>query len=224
MQHTIEFSPVYSTLRLDLEPGEQVRGEAGSMVSMHPNITLEAKTSGRGLLGSIKAAVGGESLFATLYTAEHGPGEVILAPAAPGDIVHVKLDRETWFAQRGAYLAGAPDLTLSTQGSIKAFISGEGLFLSTMTGSGDLFLTSFGAVYYRDLRIGERYIVDTGHVVAFPSTMTYAVRKAAKGIFSSIASGEGLVCEFMGPGRLYMQSRNIRALASLIDPFITRTS
>lgn len=220
MKFTIEHAPVYATLRVDMQHGEQFRAESGAMVSMSPSIGLEATTSGKGFMGTIKAAVGGESIFATLYSATQGAGELVLAPGAPGDIVQLELRDETWFAQGGAYLAGDPSLTLGTQGSIKALISGEGLFLSKITGSGPLFLTSFGAIYSRDLAIGERYIVDTGHIVAFPSSVTYTVRKAARGLFSTLASGEGLVCEFMGPGRLYMQTRNVSALARMIQPFI----
>lgn len=220
MKFTIEHAPVYATLRVDMQHGEQFRAESGAMVSMSPSIELEATTSGKGFMGTIKAAVGGESIFATLYSATQGAGELVLAPGAPGDIVQLELRDETWFAQGGAYLAGDPSLTLGTQGSIKALISGEGLFLSKIAGSGPLFLTSFGAIYSRDLAIGERYIVDTGHIVAFPSSVTYTVRKAARGLFSTLASGEGLVCEFMGPGRLYMQTRNVSALARMIQPFI----
>jgi len=220
MTYSIDHSPVYSTLRVQLRQGEQFRAEAGAMISMSPTVELAATSSGKGVLGTLKAAVGGESLFASMYTAAYGDGEVVLGPSAPGDIVQLNLRNETWFAQRGAYLAGDPLLTLGTQGSIKAFISGEGLFLSTISGVGDLFLCSFGAIYHRDLAIGERYIVDTGHIVAFPSSVTYTIRKASKGIFSTLASGEGLVCEFMGPGRIYMQTRNVRALASLLQPFM----
>lgn len=223
MKFSIEYSPVYSMLRVDMQQGEQFRGESGAMVSMSPTIELEATSSGKGILGTLKAAVGGESLFASLFSAVHGNGELILAPSAPGDIVQLDLRNETWFAQSGAYLAGDPSLTLGTQGSIKALISGEGLFLSKISGSGPLFLNSFGAIYTRDLQPGERYIVDTGHIVAFPSTVTYTIRKAARGLFSTIASGEGLVCEFMGPGRLYMQTRNVSAFVRMLQPFVVNS-
>ena len=46
-------------------------------------------------------------------------------------------------------------------------MSGEGLFLLTVQGSGLLLLSSFGAIHAKDLAPGEEYIVDTGHIVAF---------------------------------------------------------
>jgi uncharacterized protein (TIGR00266 family) len=224
VQLTIEHEPVFTTLKVILEKGESFKAEAGAMISMSPTITLEATSSGKGIFGTIKAAVGGESIFAILFTAEAGAGEVILGPASPGDIMQMQLSNQTIFAQAGAYLAGSPELTLSTQGSAKALLSGEGLFLSKISGTGVLFLNSYGSIYQKQLGSGETYIVDTGHIVAFEETVTYKIKKAAKGIFSSLASGEGLVCEYSGPGKIWVQTRNISALAKLLQPYLPKGS
>lgn len=220
MQFSIEQGPVFSFLRVLLNQGEQFRAESGAMIAMSSTITLEAKTSGKGVFGALKAAVGGESLFSSLFTATNGSGEILLGPGAPGDIVRFDLNGETILAQGGAYLAGSSDLQLSTQGSIKGLISGEGLFLQKISGTGTLFLNSYGAIIEKNLEPGEVYVVDSGHMVAFQDTVSYEVKKAARGIFSSIASGEGLVSHFRGPGKLWIQTRNLTALAELLNPFI----
>lgn len=222
MEYKIEESPVFTILRVKLEKGESIKAEAGAMISMSPTIKLEAKSTGKGVFGTIKAAVGGEALFASIFTAEEGAGELVLAPGSPGDILKIDLQDQTIFAQGGAYLAGSPDLDLSTKGSMKAAISGEGLFLSQVSGSGALFVNSYGSIYDKTLADGESYIVDTGHIVAFEETVSYKIKKASKGLFSTVASGEGLVTEFFGPGRIWMQTRNLKALAELIDPFISK--
>jgi uncharacterized protein (AIM24 family) len=54
---------------------------------------------------------------------------------------------------------------------------------------------------------GEKYIVDNGHLVAW-NTKYILERVASGGIISGIASGEGLVCKFTGPGTVFMQTRN----------------
>lgn len=223
MEYTIENTPTFSILRLQMEKGDQFRGEAGAMLSMSPSIRLEAKSSGKGFLGSIKAAVGGESFFASLFTAD-ADGELILAPALIGDIIDMELSGGSVYAQGGAYLAGNKDLEISTSGSFKALISGEGLFLQKITGSGHLFLNSYGAILEKSLKPGETYIVDTGHILAFEDTVQYKVKKAAKGIFSTVASGEGLVCEYSGPGKIWMQTRNLTPFAQLIAKFIPNRS
>lgn len=219
MQFEILEKPTFSVLKIILEPAESYRAEAGAMIAMSSNIELQAKTSGKGLLGSIKAAVGGESFFASLYVCHSKPGELWLAPGTIGDIIHTKLNGRI-FAQGGAYLAGTPDLTISTKGSFKAMISGEGLFLQEISGTGDVFFGSYGTVIERTLEHGETFIVDTGHIVAFEESVHYSIKKASKGIFSSIASGEGLVCEYTGPGKIWMQTRNLSAFAQLLMRFI----
>jgi uncharacterized protein (TIGR00266 family) len=223
MKHSIEHAPVFTTLTLHLSRGERFKAEPGAMVSMSPTIELQAKTSGKGLLGTLAAAVGGESLFGTVFIA-NGDGEVVLAPGVPGDIAHLALTGNTVLAQGGAYLAGSEDLTLSTQGSLRSWIGGQGLFLSKITGSGDLFLNCYGALTLKTLADGEVYIVDSGHVVAFDESIGYRVRAAATGLFSTLASGEGLVVEATGPGRLWMQTRNLRSFAQLLSPFISHTA
>lgn len=220
MEFKIEHGPVFTTLRILMKQGEQIRAEAGAMVSMTPTLKLEAKSSGKGLLGTLKAAVGGESFFASLFTAESGDGELILAPGPLGDILQMDIKGNTIYAEGGAYLAGAPTLDISTKGSFKALISGEGLFLQKITGNGVVFLNTYGAIYERTLKPGEVYIVDTGHIVAFDESVTYKIKKASKGIFSTIASGEGLVCEYTGPGKLWFQTRNLSSLAQLLNRFL----
>jgi uncharacterized protein (AIM24 family) len=69
------------------------------------------------------------------------------------------------------------------------------------------------------LAAGERYVVDTGHLVAWEGTTQYTLRKAAAGFFRSMVSGEGVVAEFSGPGELLIQTRNLAAFAGLMKPF-----
>ena len=220
MEFKIEHGPVFSIVRINFKQGEQFRAEAGAMVSMSPTLKLEAKSAGKGLMGTLKAAVGGESFFATLFTAESGDGELILAPGTLGDVLKMELTGNTIYTEGGAYLAGSPGLTISTKGSFKAMFSGEGLFLQKISGHGTLFLNSYGAIFEKTLAPGETYIVDTNHIVAFEETVQYKLKKAAKGIFSSLASGEGLVCEYTGPGKLWVQTRALSAFASQIERYL----
>ncbi len=220
MNFTIEHAPVYASLKVEMEQGERFRAEPGAMLSMTPSIELQSTSAGKGLLGTIKAAVGGESIFASIYTAVHGRGELYLAPSVPGDIIRLDLRNETILAYGGAYLAGDPDITVSSRGSLKALVAGSDLFLSVLSGSGPLFLTGFGAIYTKELGPGEPYVVDTGHIVAMTDGVQYSIKTASRGLFSSFASGEGLVCMFTGPGKIWMQTRNVRHFANSLIPFL----
>lgn len=215
MKFFIENAPVFTSLRVEFLPGETFIAEAGAMMSMSPTIELASKTTGKGVFGALKATLGGESLFAVKYEAKDA-GEVILAPPIMGDIIQVEMDAQTIFTQSGAYLAGTTGLEISSQGSWKGLVSGEGLFLSKITGSGTLFLNSYGSVILKNLAAGEKYIVDNGHMVAFDASVNYSFKKAAKSWLGSVATGEGYVCEFSGPGRLWLQTRNLSPFAEMI--------
>ncbi len=190
--------------------------------------------SGGGALGALKSAVGGESMFRTTYTAESGPGEVTFAPSSLGDIMATELKGTKLFVQPGSYLAGDPRLTIGVQGSMRAMLSGEGLFLLTVQGTGLLLLSSFGAIHSKLLASGEEYIVDTGHIVAFEESVAYKLEKATgktqglggflKGMVQSALSGEGFVCRYRGPGRIYIQTRQLPGFAQQILPFLPKGS
>ncbi len=222
MDHKIENGPVFSTLHLTLHTGESVIGEAGSMIAMTPSVELKAKTTGKGVFGAVKSMIGGESLFSTTYTATENNSEVVLAPSSPGDIVHFSLSGKKIFAQGGAYLAGSSGLELGTQGSLRGALMGEGLFLQTISGNGDVWLSSYGAVFVKELGPGEEYSVDNGNLVAFEDGVSYTIKKAAKGLFSTFASGEGFVSRFKGPGKVWLQTRSIQGFAAVLMPFIQK--
>lgn len=203
-----------------LQAEQSIHAEAGAMVSMSGNIDLHSEMKG-GVFGALKRAVGGESAFVSTFTAKGGPGEVTLAPGAPGGVAGIEMSSQTFMVQSSSYLAGDMSLQVETKfGGAKSLFGGEGLFLLQISGSGLLLVSSFGAIHSRTLRPGEQYVVDTGHLVAWESHMQYNLRKAAKsGFFRSMMSGEGLVAEFNGPGEILIQTRNLAAFAGLLRPY-----
>jgi uncharacterized protein (TIGR00266 family) len=233
LRYQILYQPSFSLAVVALERGERIMAESGAMVSMSPTIRVEAGMSGGGIFGAVKSAIGGESLFRTTFTAENGPGEVTLAPSTLGDVMAVELTGTRFLVQPGSYLAGNPDLAVSIQGTMRGMLSGEGLFLLTVEGSGLLLLSSFGAIHAKQLAPGEEYIVDTGHIVAFESTVEYRLEKATgkaqgvggflKGIVQSALSGEGLVCRYRGPGKIYLQTRQMPSFVRQLLPFLPKT-
>jgi uncharacterized protein (TIGR00266 family) len=189
------------------------------MVSMSANVELQSQMKG-GLMGAFKRAVGGESAFVSTFTARGGPGEVTFAPGGPGDIAAVEMGGQLFYVQSSSYLAGDISLSVDTRwGGAKSFFGGEGLFVMQVSGTGLLLLSSFGAIHRKRLQPGERYVVDTGHLVAWEGTTQYTLRKAASGFFRSLVSGEGVVAEFTGPGEVLIQTRNLAAFAGLMKPF-----
>ncbi len=206
MRYEILYQPSYAVARVMLEAGESVRAESGAMMSMTPNVVLDSKMKG-GLGGAFTRMLGGESAFQSTFTAQGGPGEVVLAPSVPGDILAINLQNTSMLVTSGCFLACESDLNVQAQANMKAFFSGEGLFMLRISGDGPLLLNSFGAIHAIQLPPGQTYIVDTGHLVAFSDGMPFNLRRATKGIMGMVTSGEGIVAELTGPGLIYTQTR-----------------
>ncbi|MCS7002509.1 MAG: TIGR00266 family protein [Dehalococcoidia bacterium] len=216
MHTELLYRPSYTLATVRLQPGESIVAEAGAMVSMSPTITMDTSARGGVLGGLARSFLGGESFFQNTFTASGGEGEVTFAPPLPGDIAELPMSNQTMLVQSGSYLACSPSISVDTKwGGARSFFAGEGLFLLKCTGSGTLLVSSFGAIHEKTLAPGERYIVDTGHIVAFADSMSYNVRRAG-GLKSTVFGGEGLVVEFTGPGRLLIQTRTPGGFASWI--------
>ncbi len=208
MQTEISYSPAFAMATVRLQPGESVKGEAGAMMAMTPSVQMATSTQGGILKGLKRSVLGGESFFLNTFTAV-GPGaEVVFAPALPGDIVNWPLTGNTVYLQSGSYLASAEHIEVDTKwGGAKTFFSREGLFLLRCSGTGDLLVSSYGAIVTVDLAPGQVYVVDTGHMVGWEEGVTYEVRKVG-GWKSTVLGGEGLVVQLTGPGRVYVQTRS----------------
>jgi len=217
MEHEIRHRPSFALLELSLDRGEAVSAEAGAMVTHSDGIDIETSANG-GLMSSLKRSVlGGESFFMNTFTATE-PGTVSLAPPLPGDLAHHELTNETLYVQSSSFIAAAPGIDIDTEfGGGRTFFGGEGLFLLELSGTGPAFLSSYGAIEEVTLDPGERYVVDTGHIVAFEETVDFSVRKVG-GLKSTLLSGEGLVCEFTGTGTIWVQSRSPDAFLSWLIP------
>ena len=96
-------------------------------------------------------------------------------------------------------------------------MSAEGVAMLEATGTGTLLVSSYGAIFEKTLNAGEKYVVDTSHLVAFDGAMGVQPRSVG-GIKSTLFSGEGLVIELTGPGKIYIQTRSPQALINWIIP------
>jgi uncharacterized protein (TIGR00266 family) len=207
-----------------LASGERIRAESGAMVSMSASVNIETKAEG-GIFKSLsRAMLGGESFFQNFFQANEQGGEVTLAPNLPGDITQIDLQAgQKLMVQAGSYLASETSIDLTARVSMKAFMSSEGFSMLEASGTGKLLVSSYGAIFERDLQPGERYVVDSSHLVAFDSSVTPAPR-ASGGLKATLLSGEGLVIELTGPGRIYIQTRSPQALINWIIPQLPRPS
>lgn len=220
MRTDVKYKPAYAMAVVSLDPGEAIRVDSGAMVSMSSDVQVETKAQG-GILASLgRSILGGESFFQNTFRSGPRGGEISLAPPLPGDISVIDLQGETLLLQSGAYLASAENINLDTKWTgARTFFASEGAIMLRAAGTGPLIFASYGAIHEKNLMPGERYRVDTGHLVAFSDGMGFSVQRIG-GLKSTIFSGEGLVVELTGPGRLLMQTRSEQSFLAWLLPHI----
>lgn len=223
MQYDVQHRPAYALAIVTLSAGEQLKAEPGALVSWTSGIQIDTGVQGGLFAGLKRSLLGGESFFMNTVSAPQG-GQVTLAPSLPGDIMGIDLSNQTFLVQSGAFLASATTVEIDTQwGGAKTLFASEGLILLKCSGTGTLIVSSYGAIHPIDLAAKQQYIVDTGHLVAFPAEMPFNV-KTAGSLKSTVLGGEGLVVELTGPGRVLLQTRSEDQFLKWLIPKLPRPS
>jgi uncharacterized protein (TIGR00266 family) len=215
MQFDIAYRPAHTLAFARLNPGESVTAESGAMVAMSTNIQMQTgggAPAGGGLMGGLmkglKRMLAGESFFRNTFTAAGGPGEVLLAHSLLGDMRVLDMNPTGYIIASSAFIASTPVVQIDTKSQgFKGFFSGGGMFMMQATGGpGQVLVGGFGGI--SELICDGSLVIDTGHLVAFDASLTFSVGKSGGGWIASMLSGEGLVCNFQGQGRIWIQSRN----------------
>jgi len=215
MQVHVRHQPSFAVVRCLLAPGEPMRVESDAMVATSYGVRIESTMQGGLLKGLRRSILGGESLFVTTYTAPPNGGWVDVAANLPGDAVVMAVTPDKPFnITRGCWIANSHGVEIQTQwAGMQNLFGGEGGFVIQAQGQGDVVLGAYGAVDTLDLGPDDAVTIDSGHVVAYDAGMQSRLRRAVEGrSVQSLKSGEGLVFDFAGPGRVMIQSRNPRSL------------
>lgn len=205
----------FAMLQLNLEHGDVIKAESGAMVAMSDTLDVDGKMEGGLGKALARSFLAGEHFFFQHIKATRGDGTVYLSPSMIGDIHPIDLHGEEYILQKNGFFACTQGIEIvsNVQNDItKGLFSGVGFFLLKARGKGILFVSAYGNITELELKPGEKMIVDNGHLVAWNANMNYKIKKASKDIVSSITSGEMLVTEFVGPGKIYIQSRNVFSL------------
>jgi len=208
---------------IEMEPGEKMFAEAGSMVYMSANINMEAKMRG-GFLKGIGRKVAGETMFLTEFTSAGGKGLVSFGGNAPGTIKPIEISEGREFlVQKDAFLVAEDkiDLSIAFQKRLgAAFFGGEGFILERLSGNGTVFVHACGDFVEFDLKPDQVMKVDTGSVVGWDGTVAYDIQRV-KGIKTMFFGGEGIfLTTLKGPGKILIQSMNLGNLATALMPFM----
>ena len=206
----------------NLESGEKMITEKGSMAWMSPNMQMETKGGGLGKMFS--KAFSGESMFQNHYTAMGGNGMIAFTSSFPGEIKVVEIGPgKEMIVQKSAFLASEASVELSIHFQKKlgaGFFGGEGFIMQRLSGNGLAFVEIDGELVEYILKPGQQLIVDTGNVAGFEPRVKMDIR-AVSGAKNVLFGGEGLFNTVLtGPGRVWLQTMPIYNVANAIRPYI----
>ena len=221
MKYEIKGEPMPVVI-CELEAGESMITERGSMVWMSPNMEME--TSAGGLGKAFGRMFTGESLFRNIYTARGGHGMIAFASSFPGAIRVVEITPDhPVVAQKASFLAATSGVELSVFFQKKAaagFFGGEGFIMQKLSGRGLAFLEIDGSAVEYELQAGQQLIVDSGNLAMMSDTCKMDIR-TVKGMKNVIFGGEGLFNTVVtGPGRVTLQTMPLVNFAGTIATYI----
>jgi uncharacterized protein (TIGR00266 family) len=220
MQVEIRHNPAYAVARCKLAGGEVLKVQPDAMVAHSPGMELSAAVDGGVFKGLKRKALGGESFFVSTWTAPAQGGWVDVATYLIGDAFSLEVSEgHGLLVSRGGWVASSAEVAIDAKwGGLKNLAGGEGGFIVRATGTGTMVFACFGALDVWDLAPGEKFVLDTAHMVAYDEGVEYIVRRAVEGrSIQSLKSGEGLVFEFTGPGKVYGQTRSPQSLVKWLE-------
>ena len=208
-----------------LETGEQMQCEAGSMSWMDDGI--EMQTQGGGIGKMFGRMFTNESLFLNHYTARR-PGEIAFASSFPGSIKVVEVTpARPIIAQKGAFLASCGNIEMSVFFHRKfssGLFGGEGFLMQKFSGSGLVFVEIDGSAVEYDIPAGSRKIIDTGYLAMMDASCSMDIQ-TIKGVKNVLFGGEGLFNTVVsGPGHIILQTMPVSKTAAVIRKYIPTQS
>ncbi|MGN0252399.1 MAG: TIGR00266 family protein [Oliverpabstia sp.] len=207
----------------ELQQGERMITESGSMSWMSPNMKMETSTNG-GIGKAFGRLFSGENIFQNIYTAMGGLGMIAFASSFPGSIraFEISPGNEMIF-QKSAFLAGESSINISVFFNKKlgsGIFGGEGFIMQKISGNGIVFAEFDGHVVEYDLAAGQQIVVDTGYLAAMSSSCKMDIQ-SVPGVKNMLFGGEGIFNTVItGPGRVWLQTMPISNVAGVLRPYM----
>ena len=221
MQYQIVGEPL-SAVICNVEAGESLITERGSMSWMTPNMQMETTSNG-GFGKAIGRMFAGEALFQNRYTAQGGPGQITFASSFPGSIKVFNISPgNEMVVQKSGFLASEAGVELSVFFQKKlgsGFFGGEGFIMQKLSGNGTAFVEIDGYACEYELAAGQSMVVNTGYLAAMSASCSIEI-VSVPGLKNKLLGGEGFFNTVVkGPGRIILQTMPISAVAGALSVF-----
>lgn len=226
MKYNINGSAGNMVLDVFLAKDQVLIADKHAMLFMDGDLKLETEMK----KGAIGRFLSGESGFLSKYTGTNSskPQRICLGVGIPGDVIMIDVGvGESWKLSRGAFLAGTNDLLVTGKANMIGLVGigqEEGAVLSYVkakTVPGTFWAASYGHIEKHSLKENETMLVDNEHFLACQGTVSYTVNRVGN-VKSMLFGGEGFAMKFEGPCTIYTQTKGVRGLAKIIEPYIIK--
>lgn len=194
-------SPNAAFVSIQVPQGQAIRTEASSMVTVSANLRMAAKID-----GGFGLRLTDDTLFLNEFLSTDGTGTIGIAPALPGDIVHIQLAREqTLYLCSNNYLASSPEVQLDNASDQECTPRD----LLQCRGPGHLWFCSAGAVL--PMEVDNLLYVRPDRLIAWDDSLHCQHPRARNSGHASEAPSE--LCLLQGNGRLWLQTCSESSIA-----------
>lgn len=214
----------FPMVSVKMQPGEKITAQSNSFIYANKKVGIDGNMSGGFFKSLGRKVLSGESFFLQEITGQNVDTEVELAAQTLGEIKELQLNasRKVYFMD-GAYLAHLGDVNYSSklQKTLgRSLFTNGGFYIIELEGTGTVIFNSFGSIITKEISHGENYIIDNAHILGWEEGVNYTLEKAGSSWWSSIKSGESLVGNFSGQGKIWIQTHNLQSTADAIYPYI----
>jgi len=205
-----------------LNKGESMLSDSGAMAWMDPCMEMDTTSNG-GIGKAFGRMFSGETMFLNRYKALEN-GKIAFASSFPGEIRHIDVGPgKEIVVQKSSFLAseeGVERTTFFAKKFSAGIFGGEGFIMSKFSGHGSLFVEIDGSLAEYELAPGQQIVVDSGYLAMMDATCQMEV-KTVSGLKNKMFGGEGLFNTVItGPGKVYLQTMPISAIAGSIMGFL----
>jgi uncharacterized protein (TIGR00266 family) len=218
MRFEVQGRPGSALATVFLDAGEEVLAERGAMMGMSAHVTPSTTlfgAPGQGAVGvagallgsSLRRLMGGESGVINRFVASKDGEVVMLAPTLPGDIAIGRVTtEEPMFLNGASWLASGRGVDVSVlMAGTGAVLGGQEFYVVHCQGDGEVAFYGYGAI--EPIEVDGSYLVDGRHLIAWQGPLRWRPRVAARSIRAALISGERIVVEFRGRGKVWVQTR-----------------
>ena len=197
----------FKSLEVLLESGDTFYCEKGAIVYHEDGIEKNVKVVDKGLTGLLKRKLSGESIFLVeLFNRANAPKKLLVS----GKMGILPVDLSQFggeiICRTGYYIASKTNVDVDFSINLSSFISNFKLLLQKISGTGTVFLDSFGTSVCLDVKAGTSIHVDEKHFICINASSINQMQSTFSG--RGLLAGEGLTMyHISGPATVYVSTQ-----------------